>query len=1113
MKKKVLISIIVLIIGIILAHNPLKAATVKPTPYEYGSYDDAINIVKETMLSYYIRGPQIQYNYAKTTYPIGSPEEATIQDNNYSVCAAYTYSVYSEAFGIKYNKGISEFPRYNYNISDVAREYYENKNNAFDGNFLIYYENDANKIKYIYGDQTTNYSTDDFEMLVNQIKPGDLFVYTGHALIAYDVEINPKTGKKDVLILNSTNEEFIKTRIDGTSRLTYNMFPSPNNSSGILDKINEGTIQFFWLSDSSYFMNKTEKTLDCQKEECAVIRIFYNNNGKAAFNYNINESQYKVGKLRTEYPGLLIEKTVGVGDNNSVYLNNELTYTIKITNQSTIQPKKSKDYTIPFYINEEISTLVEYKSSNNNGTFNNGKITWKINSLKKDESIELKYTVKIKNKLENVSKTINSTGTFYSQNNSSAKISTGMVKNKIIPTFINLNKTYKECYTMHSNNYTGLKLINEIYKCSTNRDFKFESINFEDIFSTTIGNTPKSQSKIVKNPNASTDSNTFYNMILNNYFNATILSDGKYYLPRMENSPRARTINYMDFKNGDILIYSIEDSLYTTESGIYAYIFIDGKFIGKNLGNNTGKETRINYEYDYYKDNKKTSSKNCQTYGLSVSADCNYTHNLYQGYTKLNANNKEEIMNFVNYQALMDKNYYVILRPEQVIQEESKISITSNPKKLTYIQSKEELSIGDGQLTIYYNDGSSKKLNLNHPEIKISNFNNSKLGKVKVTIEYKSKKTTLEVEIIPKQISSINIEKNPNKTTYIQNFEDLNLTGGQLLITYNDNTKEIIDMNSQDITIKGFNNSKLGNNIITLTYKNFKVEFNVKIVEKQIKKIELSKLPNKTTYLQNKEKLDLTGGEIKIIYNDNTQSILEMNNQEIKITGFNNSILGKQKLNLLYQENIINFYIEIVNKEINKIKIKNYPIKSKYILNKENLDLKGGTLEVIYNDKTTEIIELTNKNIQIENFNNSILGKQTITIKYKNAKTTLDIEIIENSIKEVLIISLPKFNGKIENFNDLNFSYGKIKVIYLDGTDNVIKMSNENIKLIDIDNSVEGKSIITLEYLNYLFSFELNYENQDKTIFDFEYKLYLIIGLILFTLGISTYFVHLKKIK
>lgn len=650
-KYKLIILLFILILNpvLVLAEN-IKG--------QYGNYSDALEIVKETMKSYYIRGPYIQYNYSKTQYPILSPEESTSQDTKYSVCASYTYGVYAEAFGMKYQKDVSEFPRYNYEISNAAENYYDNyisNNKGNDGTFLIYYQNNSESIKYIYGDN--DFSEDnDTESLINSVKPGDIFVYTGHALIAYDVVINPETGKKDVLILNSDIDQYIRTRISGTSKLSYNIFKSSYGNNNFLDIDSEGTIQWIWLSKLSNFLKNG--ILDCQKDECAVIRPFYEENGNAIFNYNIDTEQYSKGKLRTQYPGLLIEKTVNVGDNNSISVGDELIYTIKVTNKSNISSKPI-DYQ-NFIIEEKIGDYVTYLSSN--GTYNNGNIKW-TNKLGTGESITLTYSVKVNSDVSNISKKIISTGKFYSLENSSNFITTGTVENKIINKQPQVIKTYEECYNKLKTNFSGLQLIDEINSCvyGKNKIISYnDNLKFEDLIIKTAGTNPKSTSKVRFSENEI--SQTIYTMILNNYWNGLVIDANEYFLPDFNSSFRSDTINPNDFINGDILIYYIKNSKYTNEDGLYAYVYINGKFVGINGSENT---IRNEFTHNYYTKEyaKHNSQAECQKIGLSSSIDCDYFYNLYEGYNKLTTKNKEKILEYANYQTLYDKDYYIILRP------------------------------------------------------------------------------------------------------------------------------------------------------------------------------------------------------------------------------------------------------------------------------------------------------------------------------------------------------------------------------------------------------------------------------------------------------------------
>ena len=153
----------------------------------------------------------------------------------------------------------------------------------------------------------------------------------------------------------------------------------------------------------------------------------------------------------------------------------------------------------------------------NNGTYQDGKVKLTINSLGVGNSIELTYTVKVKNDITNVSNVISSTGKFYAPNNSSVGISTGTVENKIVAKAFNTTKTYQTCYKENQSK-TGRELIDAIYKCATNKDFQFDEFEFENIFIKEEGK-PKGGTHVLYIKDKLTETNTqFVKMMLNNYY-------------------------------------------------------------------------------------------------------------------------------------------------------------------------------------------------------------------------------------------------------------------------------------------------------------------------------------------------------------------------------------------------------------------------------------------------------------------------------------------------------------------------------------------------------------------------------------------------------------------
>ncbi len=80
-----------------------------------------------------------------------------------------------------------------------------------------------------------------------------------------------------------------------------------------------------------------------------------------------------------------------------------------------------------------------------------------------------------------------------------------------------------------------------------------------------------------------------------------------------------------------------------------------------------------------------------------------------------------------------------------------------------------------------------------------------------------------------KEVSSVKVFQMPTKTEYVQKSETLDLTGGRLLVTYADGSKQMLDM--KEATASGFDNSKIGKDSVTLTLGNAKTTMEVEIVK------------------------------------------------------------------------------------------------------------------------------------------------------------------------------------------------------------------------------------------------------------------------------------------
>ncbi len=193
--------------------------------------------------------------------------------------------------------------------------------------------------------------------------------------------------------------------------------------------------------------------------------------------------------------------------------------------------------------------------------------------------------------------------------------------------------------------------------------------------------------------------------------------------------------------------------------------------------------------------------------------------------------------------------------------------------------------------------------------------------------------------IINSNLEKISVKQKPNKTEYIQEKESFDADGGVILAHYDDGTVKEIDMSSGEVEISKLDNSILGKQTITVTYKDKKVTFVVDVIEQsgkspvvganeEITDISIVKLPERVEYIQNKERINLKAGKLLIKYKDGTTKEISMDDKDVSISGFDNSILGEKAIRVTYKGKETTFVVSIVedtSKSDDTIANKNLP--------------------------------------------------------------------------------------------------------------------------------------------------------------------------------------------
>ncbi len=619
--------------------------------------------LREVMYCYYMRGANVQYNSMKRA--VFSPEEATGQNMNYMVCSALSQNIYKEALGLAIPSATEDLLEYS-------------KVNMGRPEVLCYAHKDAagNLIMHLYDPAAAGHSKTVKNPRLSDILPylqcGDVLTYTGHTVVVYDLLYDAAGNVTDALVIQSAHGDrhiHVKTKIPKKTAIgkaikfgSANHFLYHNSRIRNVDgkEMTEGSYSIVHLSGEAGW---SKLALPAKKKEYSVLRFAQTDaNGKAVLYYrgaSYGDRSYEgepvrfsdVMQQRLKFRGLYIEKTVDAHADNVAETGDTLTYTIKVKNNS------SKNYAEDLQVTDNISEFVECKDATVDGRPK--QLVWNIGKLKSGEEVQVRYAVTVKSNTNG--KLIVSTGKVGS-------IPSATVKN---PVGTNLKsdqtKAIKDTFAALQNSYQGKALINEVYKQALGMDLQLDRFDITELIKNTNPQAKGSDSLMLNT------AHRLYPTVLNKYWNTlsarpftyrakgdVIAYDLKKWGPYGNPARRADTVYGETFKTGDILIYTnTNDVTYeykknsasenkllrrpvTFEDGEYAYIFIEGKgFLGINYGRDGvpgTQDDRNDFTPAYY------VKHNLQVYSNPEEKD-------------------GSMLEFANYQTLLGKDYYVILRP------------------------------------------------------------------------------------------------------------------------------------------------------------------------------------------------------------------------------------------------------------------------------------------------------------------------------------------------------------------------------------------------------------------------------------------------------------------
>lgn len=289
----------------------------------------------------------------------------------------------------------------------------------------------------------------------------------------------------------------------------------------------------------------------------------------------------------------------------------------------------------------------------------------------------------------------------------------------------------------------------------------------------------------------------------------------------------------------------------------------------------------------------------------------------------------------------------------------------------------------------------------------------------------------LDIQVANK-VTSIEVVSPMTKTSYLVG-EAIDLTGLVVEAQFEDNTKTILS--SKDYIVTGFNSSKVGPNIVTITYNGSSVSIPIQIEALTMTSLIVKYEPAKTIYYPN-DSFDSTGLVITGDYNnglvtkDLTSDLYSLSINGTLVTDqapyvFTQSGTYEVILQSVESPTITTtFNIEVMNVTLSKLEIRTLPKQTLYYIG-DTIKLEGLVLHANYSDGSQ--IRLLKDEYTVSPLDSMTPGDKQITVTHKGVTATFTVKVKVKELVGIEVTSYPKTTFFLNDaFDSTNLVVSKV---------------------------------------------------------------------------------------
>ena len=360
----------------------------------------------------------------------------------------------------------------------------------------------------------------------------------------------------------------------------------------------------------------------------------------------------------------------------------------------------------------------------------------------------------------------------------------------------------------------------------------------------------------------------------------------------------------------------------------------------------------------------------------------------------------------------------------------------------------ESLDLSTISLEVQRTSG-TETITLPNDSVKVTGYNPTQLGEQTVTltlVDSEGNPVILpdgatakeEITVTVKDYVSGVVFTPPTKDTY-EYGEDIDWTGASIIEKMASGVETTITLPDSRVTVTGYSPTTEGAQTVKLSYTDSDGKLHDDLtfgvtVQDSVTKIEIVSTP-KDDYLYG-DKLDVTGGKIKVTKTSGTQTI---DITPSMVSGYKPNQLGSQTLTVTYKGVTDTYNVEVKD-FVKGIEITTKP-KTVYKLN-EDLDVTGGKItEIMASGAKGKTVDM--KESMISGFSSSTEGARTLTVTYNGHKDKYGITVVDE-LSDMIITKLPNKTDYLYG-ESLDPTGGEILITKESGATKTIKMTSSMI--------------------------------------------------------------------